>query len=261
MMNFEYLLRYYLKSSTLKLKDVKNLTNSNLEKEFFKRFNKNECIYGTFLKKTNNTIVPLLNLPIDFKETEHMIFYGVIAPGKTIFADKKYSLEFSPNDGFENYIIFDTDLKTIADFENDSHDREHIELSDISEAKNCESFEINKEFQAKCGIDKTKVNQKLKQILDEYKQLGYERVHDSSTFEPSSMTSHDEAYINKNRETFHFDSTEHHFVGEDPDSTERFFKQSRQQETNNKPVKNDTQKNNGTQNTQNNGTYNGVTYN
>lgn len=238
MINFEYLLRYYLKSSTLKLLDVRPLGTSSLEKEFFERFRINECVNGMFLKKDRNTIVPLLNLPIDFKEKQHTVFYGIIAPGKTIYADKKHSLEFLPNDGFENFIIHDTDLKTISDYENVSETEfdDHVEASDSqniyqsdkyhNSSKNQTDtyhnehlhqsykhhngnnpFELNKEFQSYCGIDKSKASLKLQQILDEYRQLGYERAHDSSTTERYSTYEESmekkENLMNESTENFH----------------------------------------------------------
>lgn len=240
MINFEYLLRYYLKSSTLKLLDVKKVGNSSLEREFFERFHMNECVYGTFIKKDRNNIVPLLNLPIDFNETQHIIFYGIIAPGKTIYADKKHSLEFLPNDGFENFIIYDTDLKTISDYENisETESDDHIEVSEICESQNIhqskkpynkknprnskfnDSLELDKEFQVNCGIDKSKISMKLQQILDEYKQMGYEAAQDSSITEKSVYNAYD---ILEKKENFANESTENFL--EDAESSDISYKQ------------------------------------
>lgn len=203
MMNFEYLLRYYLNSSTLKLKEARKYRNSNSINEFYERYRKNECFYGAFAKLDKNTIVPLLNLPIDFNETDHKILYGIIAPGKTIYAEKNYSLEFYPDDGFDNYIVHDSELQTIADYEenaaNDTESSDQIEMSEISESKKCSptsSFEINKEFQDGCNIDTTKAKMKLQQILDEYRHLGYDVNQDQPSSEKNRNEPFDDTFEN-----------------------------------------------------------------
>lgn len=177
MLNFEYLLRYSLNSYTLKLKNDRMCKNSRTHEDFLKRYNSNECIFCFFAQRDDNSIIPLLNLPINFKKTEHKLYYGVIAPGKTIYADKKYALEFHPAENFDSYIIYDDKLECITDFEdvytfeNNKVNDDEIEMSRISE---CENIDNKKEVTEESGIDQLKIKKKFEQILSEYTHLGYD---------------------------------------------------------------------------------------
>lgn len=88
MPEFEYLLRYVLSSHTSELINKKKCATHDQKTKFFSRYNENETFTAFFLRKENNTVVPLFNLPIDFNKTEHTLLYGVVATGRTIYANK-----------------------------------------------------------------------------------------------------------------------------------------------------------------------------
>lgn len=159
---YEHLLRYYLNSSTLKLLNSRKI--SDLEEP------SKDKIFCFFIKKNNNIIAPLFNLPINFDNQEHTIFYGYIKPGKTIYADYDYSLEFNPNN-FDSFIVHDKNLKCISDY-CEENDVEEIEMSTISETS--ENILKEKKMEFECKLDQKLAKRKIKEILDEYKNLGYE---------------------------------------------------------------------------------------
>ncbi|ELQ75180.1 putative E3 ubiquitin ligase [Trachipleistophora hominis] len=172
MAEFEYLLRYVLGSHTLKLMNKKKCAGSQQKQDFYARYKRNDTFCAFFLKKDKNTFVPLFNLPIDFEKTEHTLYYGVIAIGKTIYADKAYSVEFSPPEGFDSFVVYDETLKIISDYEEQPISTENscekedskIELNELSSDGADENLQI----------DKFKAQKEFAELLKEYRDIGYD---------------------------------------------------------------------------------------
>lgn len=167
MPDFEYLLRFVLNSRTLELVNKKKCANSQQKMEFLARFKKNDIFYSFFRKKDKNTVVPLFNLPIDFEKTHHNVLYGMVAAGKTIYANKAYGCEFSPPEGFDSFVVFDNDLKTICDYDEQDvsaaaspkQEKFEIKFNDVSPANKNDSFEI----------DKNVAKEEFLKLMNEYK--------------------------------------------------------------------------------------------
>lgn len=211
MKDFEYILRYILNSKTLKLTDIKRLYGEESEKEFYERFPKNDVLYVLFTKKDKNTIVPLLNLPINFEEVNNRLFYGAVSIGKTFYADKEYAKEFSAPEGFDNFVVYDDKLKVIADFEENGSERNaKEELSSEIADSYCHSMEremnngigpyhctekISRDVKYKnendqyYSIDKERARKEMDELLNEYREIGVDYNDEQENIKLSNSVS------------------------------------------------------------------------
>ncbi|ELA46965.1 hypothetical protein VCUG_01584 [Vavraia culicis subsp. floridensis] len=178
MTEFEYLLRYVLGSHTLKLVNRKKCTSHQQKQDFYARYKTNDIFCAFFQRKDKNTFVPLFNLPIDFEKSEHTLYYGVVAVGKTIYADKAYGIEFSPPEAFDNFVVYDESLKTINDYEEPTTTTENscekedskIEMNELSSDGDEEELQI----------DRHKAKKEFAELLKEYRDIGYDYNDDEN---------------------------------------------------------------------------------
>ncbi|EPR77991.1 B-box zinc finger protein [Spraguea lophii 42_110] len=108
MQSLEYQLRTLLSSRTLKVLNVKELTDGFALSNFRKKFSNVEknllfCRLDDVAKESVE--IPCYGIDIDENETIHKIFYCEVAVGNAYFVSKEYALSFKPPVGFDTFVI------------------------------------------------------------------------------------------------------------------------------------------------------------
>ncbi|TBU02813.1 hypothetical protein CWI36_1040p0030 [Hamiltosporidium magnivora] len=126
MQEIELHLKYLLNSTTLTVTNIKPLMPSN-STTFSKKYltTRRLRLYTQPVSSISNNIeVPILGVPIDFKQTTHKVFLAEIAVGNTLYVARDVGYAVQPPSHYDTFIVpsnrFDfnseiTDIKVLQD--------------------------------------------------------------------------------------------------------------------------------------------------
>ncbi|KAF7684212.1 E3 ubiquitin-protein ligase TRIM33 [Astathelohania contejeani] len=103
MNNIEYLLKFILNSTTLRITNIKPLATANSIETFKKKYSKTRIEQG-FVADLSLPEAPIFNVPLG-PGTEHTVFYCDLAVGQHVYASREYALQYHPPSPYESYIV------------------------------------------------------------------------------------------------------------------------------------------------------------
>lgn len=109
MSDIEYKLKILLKSTTLSVTSIRDISDPSASQAFQKKYSATRKIHA-FIKSTaslskTNIEVPLFSAPINPNDLKHRLLFCEVAVGDSLFVSKDYALMCQPPSSFDSFII------------------------------------------------------------------------------------------------------------------------------------------------------------
>lgn len=101
MQDIEYILKFTLDSTLLRLEDIKDISDADAISSFKKKFGDTKTL--KLFTKDDQTF-PMFNIPIS-EGFKHTVKYCEVAVGDSLFVTREYSRTLNPPDNYESFII------------------------------------------------------------------------------------------------------------------------------------------------------------
>ncbi|CAD26317.2 Zinc finger and GTP binding domains [Encephalitozoon cuniculi GB-M1] len=107
MHDIEYLLRYLLDSTTLRIERLEDITNSQQAAAFEKRFGDTRRIKAFCMEIGPTTYFPVFNVPLSQGSITHKVKLCSVAVGESIYVSKEYVKQMNPPGHYNSFITSD----------------------------------------------------------------------------------------------------------------------------------------------------------
>lgn len=104
MQDLEYLLKFTLDSTTLKVDKIQDVSNSLSVNAFKKKFGDVKTIKGFTRSIGKTTFFPIFNVPLS-KGVTHTVTYCEVAVGESVYVSKEYAKNLNPPDFFDSFVV------------------------------------------------------------------------------------------------------------------------------------------------------------
>ncbi|GFR02408.1 tripartite motif-containing protein 45 [Trichonephila clavata] len=105
----EYILKYTLDSTTLKLEKISDISSTSSILIFRKKFSDVKTLRLFTKSVSKSTFFPVFNIPYDKNKTLHNVLYCEVAVGDSIFVTKEYAKNINPPDHYASFIVNEND--------------------------------------------------------------------------------------------------------------------------------------------------------
>ncbi|KAM0686726.1 hypothetical protein COBT_002048, partial [Conglomerata obtusa] len=127
MSDIEYKLKILLKSTTLQVTSIKDISDGASSASFNKKYGSTRKIHA-FIKNSSslaktNIEVPVFSTPINYNELKHKLIYCEVAVGSSMFVTKDYAMMCQPPSSFDSFIVKDESKLQQNDDDRDVHNK------------------------------------------------------------------------------------------------------------------------------------------
>lgn len=119
MHDIEYLLKYLLDSTTLRIERLDDITNTAQVQAFSRKFGDTKRIRAFCTEIDSATYFPVFNVPLSPDSITHKVKLCEVAIGESIYVSKEYVKQMNPPGHYDSFITSDTGYQ--AEFLPDSH--------------------------------------------------------------------------------------------------------------------------------------------
>lgn len=147
MHDIEYLLKYLLDSTTLRIERLEDITNGTQAQVFDKKFGETKRIRAFCTEIEPTTFFPVFNVPLTPDSIMHKVKFCEVAVGESIYVSKEYVKQMNPPAHYDSFIVNDMDYQTgfLPESKTDIRDYSYV-IKDAS--KVLPLFDITFEYDA-----------------------------------------------------------------------------------------------------------------
>lgn len=166
MHDIEYLLKYLLDSTTLRIERLDNITDTTQAQAFDRKFGDTRRIRAFCTEIEPATYFPVFNVPLTANSIMHKVKLCEVAVGESIYVSKEYVKQMNPPGHYDSFVISDSGYQTgfLSESQTDIRDYWYV-IKDTS--KILPLFDITFEYDAELEMrskgsficDRCRVNQ------------------------------------------------------------------------------------------------------